>query len=64
MSEGASNPSDKEVLRGGKKGDPPSSGVDGEWDWVKKIGHCSEWLGGCSRFDKGVRPSVCLPPLL
>ena len=31
------NPSDKEVLRGGKQGDPPSSGVDGEWDWVKKI---------------------------
>ena len=32
-----SNPSDKEVLRGDKQGDPPSNGVDGERDWVKKI---------------------------
>ena len=65
---GARNSSDKEVLRGSKQGDPPSSGVDGEWDWVKKImataASGSEAAAGSARKSDRVYVVEGLPPLI
>ena len=64
----ARNSSDKEVLRGGKQGDPPSSGMDGEWDWVKKImataASGSEAAAGSARKSDRVCVVEGLPPLI
>ena len=54
-----SNPSDKEVLRGGKQGGPPSSGMDREWDWVKKIMATAASGSGLRQGRRG-SPTECM----